>query len=102
MTQRPRAGCVTRANPSGCSDPDARTGELSRHRERLGQELRNMTCANVTELPQLFAAAEAIRDDHGTWIGADRGQQHALGERDRELVLLMLEAEGTGHPAAAT
>lgn len=53
-------------------------------------------------LVDLLAAAEAVGDDEiGGSGGADGGEKDALGEGLRDAELVGLEAEGTGHTAAA-
>src|SRR5258706_1983618 len=50
----------------------------------------------------LLATGDAGRDDLRLGRrGLDGGRQPAVAERDRDIVVLALEAERAGHPAAA-
>ena len=56
----------------------------------------------VGALRDLFAATEAVGDDQAVGRGlADRGQKFQFADRDRDVVLLFLEAERAGHAATA-
>jgi len=54
--------------------------------------------AGGAELALLLAAAEAIGDDGGAGMGADGGEQDALGERDRQRVFLALKPNAPAMP----
>src|SRR5690349_3187855 len=54
------------------------------------------------ELGDLLAAGEAIGDDERVGAGAaDGGQERALSDPNRDVVVVLLETEGAGHAAAA-
>lgn len=52
-------------------------------------------------LRNLLLTTKAIADDDGFLVAANGGKEHALAERLGDFVLVGLEAEGTGHAAAA-
>src|SRR5262249_61713476 len=84
------------------SDPP-RTG-LSRRRwpsgQRLPQDLRGVLGAAAGEMRDLLPARDARRDDLGLGRSrADGGGEPAIAEGHRDIVVLLLEAEGAGHPA---
>ena len=71
--------------------------------DRESEKLRRMEDRPRRPLLDLFAAGEPPGDDEGGWIGVpDRRQQGSLADRHRDpVVVAALEAERSGHPAAA-
>lgn len=67
-----------------------------------GQRFGEVHRVFVTELGDLLAAAETVGDDESVGIGRlDGGQQTVVGDGFGDFVLVALEAEGSGHAAAA-
>src|SRR5947209_10319872 len=61
-----------------------------------------MLGAAAREMLDLLTAGDTRRDDlRLRGGGLHRGRQPAIAERDRDVVVLALEAERTGHAAAA-
>jgi hypothetical protein len=59
-------------------------------------------CGSAGALPNLLAAAEAIRHDYCFRRGASHsGQQDALSYRLRDGVLVSFKPKGSGHSTAA-
>ena len=85
--------------------PGRETGStflLCWHSANTRENFCQMKRASGRVLRDLLAATEAIGDKDGFGGGlADGGQQNAFGESLRNVEFFALEAEGTGHTAAA-
>src|SRR5436305_14657139 len=67
-----------------------------------GRPLGEMERAAAGRLGDLGAAAEAVGEERGGGIGAaDGGEEGALGDGERYMVMVAGEAESAGHAAAA-
>src|SRR3989441_4144091 len=76
--------------------------QRSRARERLPQGLGRVLRAASGEVLDLLPAGDAGRDDRRVGGGGLHGRrQAAVAQRDGDVVVLALEAERAGHPAAA-
>src|SRR5262244_3474168 len=83
------------------------TGECFRQphssaRERLPEDLGGMLRPAPGKVIDLLATGNAWRDDLGGGrFGLDGGNESSVPDRHRDVVVLRLETEGAGHPAAA-
>ena len=69
---------------------------------RQSQDIRQVQGPAFGQLRDLFPAAEAVGHDQRVARGAADGrEQDAFTDGNRHIVVLRLEAEGAGHPAAA-
>jgi hypothetical protein len=101
VLHRPVCGNLTSRN--GSSAGPLNTSDLRRRSPRHCQQFRRVQAAVVAEVGDLVAAAEAGGNDQVIGRGpAHRGEEHALAAGLAHLVVALLVAEATRHPAASS